>query len=348
MLRSCSLVLAAMLICCAPSSLRGQTTLYSVANNDALLRTLNQGNGATFLTVTMTAPAQTIDGCTGLASHPITNDLYVVLKLAGQMNRSLGLVDPLNGMVQVIGDLGDRFSGITFDAGGVLYGVTGDGATVPETLYTINLVTAATTLFQALGNGDDGEAIAYRTPSGLIYHASGLGTAIVETIAPGGAIAPITVTGASYDEVLGFTYDPTNDQFWFSDLCDFLFIMTPGGAVTQFGILDHTSKGMAFVGVPQLPKDFMRGDCNLDGAFNIADAIFELGNLFPMGPPNVLECLDACDANDDGNINLADPIAILNALFGVPPISLAPPFFCGQDPTPDPLDCVFYPICGGC
>ncbi|OUU23368.1 MAG: hypothetical protein CBC13_05815 [Planctomycetia bacterium TMED53] len=88
---------------------------------------------------------------------------------------------------------------------------------------------------------------------------------------------------------------------------------------------------------------FQRGDCNADGAFNIADAVFVLGNLFSGGPEG--PCLDSCDANDDGGINIADAIAALGSLFsGSGP--LPDPFgVCGPDPTDDPLDCAAYDPC---
>ncbi|MAJ27940.1 hypothetical protein CBD41_00875 [bacterium TMED181] len=88
---------------------------------------------------------------------------------------------------------------------------------------------------------------------------------------------------------------------------------------------------------------FQRGDCNSDGAFNIADAVFLLGNLFSGGPSG--SCLDSCDSNDDGGINIADAIASLGSLFsGSGP--LPDPFgVCGNDPTDDTLDCAAYDPC---
>ncbi|MGE3164399.1 MAG: hypothetical protein AB7O52_05815 [Planctomycetota bacterium] len=89
---------------------------------------------------------------------------------------------------------------------------------------------------------------------------------------------------------------------------------------------------------------FKRGDCNNDGGFNIADAVYLLGNLFPgANPPNVLNCRDACDGNNDGGLNIADAVAILAALFGSPAVPLPPPFgMCGLDTGMDALDCVNY------
>ena len=88
---------------------------------------------------------------------------------------------------------------------------------------------------------------------------------------------------------------------------------------------------------------FSRGDTNNDDLFNIADAIYLLGILFP-GPsgPNPLFCADAADANDDGNVNIADAIFSLQALFtpGAPqPPSPGTVPACGPDPTADALDC---------
>ncbi|MGE3166602.1 MAG: hypothetical protein AB7O52_17005 [Planctomycetota bacterium] len=84
----------------------------------------------------------------------------------------------------------------------------------------------------------------------------------------------------------------------------------------------------------------VRGDCNVDGAENISDAVFLLGFLFPTGTPNAVTCSDACDANDDGGLNLADAVILLGSLFGQPPIPLRPPVgTCGVDPTADTLGC---------
>lgn len=97
---------------------------------------------------------------------------------------------------------------------------------------------------------------------------------------------------------------------------------------------------------PMGSTQFVRGDCNGDGNYNIADAIFELSFLFG-GPGVSLACADACDCNDDGMIDIGDAICTLSGLFGlvtVPPV--APHPSCGVDPTMgDALDCASYPAC---
>lgn len=87
---------------------------------------------------------------------------------------------------------------------------------------------------------------------------------------------------------------------------------------------------------------FVRGDCNVDGFFNIADAVIALGFLFNGG--SVL-CHVACDSNDDGVVNIADPVFVLASLFGGGPAPSAPHPTCGPDPTPDALTCGSFGLC---
>ena len=88
------------------------------------------------------------------------------------------------------------------------------------------------------------------------------------------------------------------------------------------------------IGYPQ----FKRGDGNADGAVDIADVIFGLSGLFTGGPWG--NCRDALDANDDGTVNIADQIYTIMFLFipGSPPPPQPYPF-CGDDQTPDTVDC---------
>ena len=89
--------------------------------------------------------------------------------------------------------------------------------------------------------------------------------------------------------------------------------------------------------------EFVRGDCNVDGQHNIADAVNLLGILFSGADPAT--CEDACDVNDDGALNIADAITLLGFLFSGQPDPAAPFQSCGVDPTPDMLLCVEYDLC---
>jgi len=136
-------------------------------------------------------------------------------------------------------------------AAAILYGVTGDGADFSEALFTLNLSNANPTLLTRLGNGDDGEAIAFNTSDGLIYHWSGLDTQVFETVDPVSlAVTNIGISGNVFDEVRGATYDAVNNRFLFVDLDNFLFTQTAAGTAT--GPLGPAQSpqgtGLAFVG----------------------------------------------------------------------------------------------------
>lgn len=90
--------------------------------------------------------------------------------------------------------------------------------------------------------------------------------------------------------------------------------------------------------LPVLDDLFERGDCNADSAYDIGDAIATLSFLFSGATTPV--CEDACDSNDDGAVDIGDAIFTLASLFsgGISPTQ---PFGeCGEDPTPDSLECV--------
>ena len=91
-------------------------------------------------------------------------------------------------------------------------------------------------------------------------------------------------------------------------------------------------------------REFVRGDANADGSFDISDPVYVLSALFDGGPP--ASCADASDANDDGSIDISDAVYCLSGLF-VPPSPLPPLPHpdCGEDPTSDGLDCAEYDPC---
>ncbi len=80
---------------------------------------------------------------------------------------------------------------------------------------------------------------------------------------------------------------------------------------------------------------FIRGDSNTDGGFDIADAIYTLAFLFSSGPQL---CLVAMDANNDDAADIGDAIYTLDALFTGGPTPSAPYPGCGTDPGPLPCD----------
>ncbi|MEM7164543.1 MAG: dockerin type I repeat-containing protein [Planctomycetota bacterium] len=88
--------------------------------------------------------------------------------------------------------------------------------------------------------------------------------------------------------------------------------------------------------------DWVRGDANADGTYNIADAVYTLTALFGMGPQT---CEIAMDANDDNTVNIADSVFSLSALFGGGAAPPSPHPSCGSDGNPGALTCGAFPAC---
>lgn len=227
--------------------------LFTVSPADGMLRQVDPLTGATLSATQLTTSSGSVTACNGLALDPLSGQLYALVRTTGS-GRQLATVDPATGVATSLGTTSDAFASIAFRIDGTLFGVTGDGANVPETLYTIDRNTAVSTQVMALGNGTDGEAIAFDPLDLSIYHASGImvqnATEVFERIdAFTFAITPITLAGYDYDEVLGMTHW-TGGNLLAADLNDDLVLIDTLGQVTRLGSLDHDAKGLAFVPAP--------------------------------------------------------------------------------------------------
>ncbi|NND36346.1 MAG: hypothetical protein HKN81_04345, partial [Gammaproteobacteria bacterium] len=142
--------------------------------------------------------------------------------------------------------MGQGYAGISFDASGTLYAVTGEGGPNPETLHTVNTATGVATVVQALSDDDGSEAIAYNTNDGLLYRATGFAApefqkielnTFTETLIPFSGDVPGTLP-EHLATALG--YDAEQDLFYGSKW-DYqgggagwiFFTVTPAGAVTH-------------------------------------------------------------------------------------------------------------------
>jgi hypothetical protein len=248
--------LVAALASAATLAAQDKDRLYTVASDINLVRLVDPVTWTTTSSVPMTSTAAIIRWANGLSVHPTTNDVYVIVTIVGTSARSLGRVDPTTGVVTMIGSLGQQFAGIAFGATGTLYGVTGDGATMPETLYTIDINTAATTQILTLGNGSEGETICL-DPTGRLLHASGLASQVLESIdVTTLQVTNIPMSGDAWSEVLSMTH-LAGGNFLAVDLNDDVFVFTDAGLRNQVGTLDHSFvKGIAFV--PSVNSAFFR------------------------------------------------------------------------------------------
>jgi hypothetical protein len=227
-------------------------TLFAVNNPHAstsgalpMLMELDPSSGATLASVTLTdaAGVVTLTSCNGLATHPQTGALWVVLRDDAE-GRHLGSIDPATGAVSLVGPLSDKVSTIAFDANGTLWGITGDGAVGFSQLQTISLADATMTFRASLGvlpaTSPDGEALAFNRGDGRLYRMSGYVAWYYGTIDP----ATLTETQI-YDSTAGGVTDRTNEAlaavsdgaggFYFTNLASEFKHITAAGVTTAIG-----------------------------------------------------------------------------------------------------------------
>ena len=115
-----------------------------------------------------------IIGFTGMAMDQMNSNVYVVAKSQGG-SRFLAKLDLATSVALKIGDLTDKISSISFSGDGALYGITGDGGSIPNMLYSIDLTNAELTEKADLsGDQDnDGEALAFNTSDDYMYRMAG-------------------------------------------------------------------------------------------------------------------------------------------------------------------------------
>ncbi|MEP7262083.1 MAG: hypothetical protein ABI669_12815, partial [Usitatibacter sp.] len=199
------------------------------------LFTLDESTGAITAGTVVSVPARTITGLLGITLDPTTGTVYAIAKANAVVGRLLITLDVTTGAGIEIGNLGDQFSSIAFRADGQLFGVTGDGAAVSETLFTINKATAVPILATALGAGNDGEVIAFNYNDGRFYHWSGNSGAInFERVL---ATAPFTVTpitiGSGTNEVFGAVWNGALNQFMVHNIDSIMAFWSTAGVVTS-------------------------------------------------------------------------------------------------------------------
>lgn len=188
------------------------------------------------LTIAPTLPGSTVTGTTGFATDPTTNTVYAISKVSGTSGRVLTTVDTQTMTYTQVGNLGDNFASLTFDSSGQLFGVTGNGASVPETMYTIDKTNATKTLATALGNGADGEVIVFNPTDNFIYHWSGNGTVIFEKFPATAPYTPVTnipITGTTGGETFGAWFDPAASDFIVFNISSSAVRASPTGTYTS-------------------------------------------------------------------------------------------------------------------
>lgn len=190
----------------------------------------------------------------------------------------------------------------------------------------------------------------------MTINAGGVPSLSVVSVVDGGFIDGLVIDvfglnqllpGIGY-EIYVATYEPLAPGGTVSELefCETLsFPGNPQVEVTVVPASGTSTEPVQLPGEVVITGEFVRGDCNDDGATNVADAIFLSAYLFSTSG-STPSCVSSCDGNDDGSVNVADIVTILGALFGAPAVPLpAPTGICGTDPTTDMLGCVSFGSC---
>jgi len=231
-----------------PTSAEASLMLYSIASkDDDTLYRLDPSDASNISSVTITLPGETVSGGVGLATHPLTGDLWALLRI-GSSDRELVTLNPFTGVATSIGSTSEsKFQGLAFDAAGILFGVReGD-----DTLYTLGQTDAtATSFLTGFADDDDPQVIAFNPDDGLLYHAGG--SSVFETIdlVTPFDITDIDISGTALedDQVQALTYWEDEGVFlWKQDNGSGpLYEVTSLGVPTLIGTVGHQSRGLAF------------------------------------------------------------------------------------------------------
>lgn len=253
-------------------------TLYGISNgfgtaaNNTIYQ-IDPATGAISNVFPVTLPGFAVTNSQALAYRPTSGILYAVIQASG---RRLVTVDPATGIATNIGVLSQNISSLAFRADGTLIGVSGNGSAIPETLFSISLTDATLTQLFALGNGADGETIAFH-PNGLLYHSSGNGTAEFESV----DLTTMTVTpiGTATNEAFAMGYSPTSGQMFLSDINSNLFTVDiTTGARTLVGNIPsaNDNRGLAFVTAPTAASATISGRVSTPKGRGISNVIVTL------------------------------------------------------------------------
>jgi len=260
----------------SPASAQQGAELFSLSRDSAILFTIDRESGGPQSSVTITLPGEIIEGARGLATSPVTQELFAVLSVedAGNIRRLLTTIDSVSGMATKISDSQvGRAAALAFDNSGTLYSgeSANTGAGFENRLYVLDTVTGQRTEFMQIANSEGGIALAVNPLDGQIYHLSGsiifgdnVGTPVFEKIDTTSMTrTAIPLSGVDMGHVRAMSFGPdgnflviaTYNQYGPSQSSGRFFRLTPDGVATLLGSMNHISKGIAFVLPITRPED---------------------------------------------------------------------------------------------
>lgn len=160
---------------------------------------------------------------------------YVLYKNGGDIH--FATIDLANGNLTMIATLSEKFASLAITPTGTVYGLTGDGANTPETLYEIDPSNGNLTLSAQPGTGDDGEALAFNTNDGLLYRYGG--GQVFQSIDPmTSTVTDIFLNQEVNNFAHSLTYNELTDSFLFT-AGDSIYTLSDVGILTPLAELDN-------------------------------------------------------------------------------------------------------------
>lgn len=268
---------------------------------------------------------------------------------ANPADQRLYWINAFNGQLVSIG-----YDGSNPQAVGGMFNTSGIGIdTVAQKLYFTNSQTGSITRRNFDGTGNEvivagglsaPRDCCYDEVAGKIYW-----------LTSAGATQRCDDDGTNIETIIPSAFTPGVTHLVVDGIGEFIYLSTSAGLVCRAGLdgsglIEMYDSGTNVTELAIIPPtivvpQFVRGDVNDDGNFDIGDPIGILTILFIFGS-DPLACEDAGDVNDDGQVNIADAIFALGSLFVAGAPAPPDPFpDCGEDPTDDPLDCTASVSC---
>jgi len=255
---------------------------------------VDRDTASTRLVASFNVGGKTPVGLDGLAIHPRTGAFYgITAPSSAVIPKSLVLVDPTNGNVTPVGDLGVVASDIEFAPDGTLY------AWLPETrqIGTIDVDTGRVTARgKPVERGASKGGFTLIGPDkAYVATTGGAGTLDVIDIKTGDLTTGPQLTGAPFPDLINGlalqhgTLYAINTNFGRSTQANLVTIDPQTGKVTNVGALPNDTDAIAF-GPAQTNKDVTASLLEWRGPILVALGIFALGVIvFAMrssGKPN--------------------------------------------------------------
>jgi hypothetical protein len=214
---------------------------------------------STRLVTSLNLGGKTPVGLDGLAIHPRTGVFYgITAPSSSVIPKSLVIVDPANGNVTPVGDLGQAASDIEFDSAGTLY------AWMPETrqVGTVDLDTGRATPrgkpIQRSAN--KGGFVLIGNDKAYVATTGGAGTLDIVDLASGAVESGPALNGAPFPDLINSlayskgTLYAINSNFGRSSQANLVTIDPHTGKVTNVGALPNDTDAITF-GPGTTPKD---------------------------------------------------------------------------------------------